>query len=41
MIIGYAMVPIGKTAPDTKLEIAAPWGRATAIVSTLPFIKRQ
>jgi glycine cleavage system aminomethyltransferase T len=41
MNIGYAMVPVGKTAPDTKLEIAAPWGRATAIVSTLPFIKRQ
>lgn len=41
MNIGYAMVPIGCTALDTRLEIAAPWGPATAIVSALPFIKRR
>ncbi len=41
MNIGYAVVPIGSTAPDTRLEIAAPWGPATAIVSALPFIKRR
>jgi len=41
MNIGYAMVPIGSTAPDTRLDIEAPWGRAGAIVSATPFIKRR
>jgi hypothetical protein len=41
MNIGYAMVPIGSTAPDTRLDIEAPWGRASAIVSAMPFIKRR
>lgn len=41
MNIGYAMVPIGSTAPDTQLEIEAPWGRTSAIVSVIPFIKRR
>ena len=41
MNIGYTMVPIGSTAPDTRLDIEAPWGRASAIVSAMPFIKRR
>ncbi|MHB8817235.1 MAG: glycine cleavage T C-terminal barrel domain-containing protein [Steroidobacteraceae bacterium] len=41
MNIGYAMVPIGSTAADTQLDIEAPWGRASAIVSAMPFIKRR
>jgi glycine cleavage system aminomethyltransferase T len=41
MNIGYAMVPIGSAAPDTRLDIEAPWGRASAIVNAMPFIKRR
>lgn len=41
MNIGYAMVPIGSAALDTRLDIAAPWGPVTGIVSALPFIKRR
>jgi hypothetical protein len=41
MNIGYAMVPITSTTLDTRLEIEAPWGRAIAIVSAMPFIKRR
>jgi glycine cleavage system aminomethyltransferase T len=41
MNIGYAMVPIGHAALDTRLDIQAPWGPATAIVSALPFLKRR
>lgn len=41
MNIGYAMVPIGQAAQDTRLDIAAPCGSPTAIVSAMPFIKRQ
>jgi hypothetical protein len=33
--------PFGHAAQDTRLDIAAPWGRATAIASAMPFIKRQ
>jgi glycine cleavage system aminomethyltransferase T len=39
MNIGYAMVPIGDTAPGATLEVAAPWGTATAVVTEKPFIK--
>jgi len=39
--IGYAMVPIGNAALDSRLDIAAPWGPVTGIVSALPFIKRR
>jgi len=41
MNIGYAMVPIGDTTLGTQLEIAAPWGPATAVVTAMPFIKRR
>jgi glycine cleavage system aminomethyltransferase T len=41
MNIGYAMVPIGRSAPDSRLDIETPWGPATAIVTAMPFIKRQ
>jgi hypothetical protein len=35
------MVPIGHAALDTRLDIQAPWGPATAIVSPMPFLKRR
>ena len=41
MNIGYAMVPIGNTALNARLDIEAPWGPAHAIVSAVPFIKRR
>ena len=37
--IGYAMVPVGQSAPGTKLAVAAPWGEAEAIVAEKPFVK--
>jgi aminomethyltransferase len=39
--IGYAMVPISHSVPDTRLDIETPWGPVTAVVSPMPFIKRQ
>ena len=33
--------PIGHAAQDTRLAIEAPWGPAAALVSAVPFIKRQ
>lgn len=39
--IGYALVPIGDSAPGTYLNLAAPWGPATAVVTEKPFIKRR
>ena len=41
MNIGYAMVPVGDSAPGTHLNLTAPWGSATAVVTERPFIKRR
>jgi hypothetical protein len=41
MNIGYAIVPIGNAALDTRLDIAIPWGPVIGIVRALPFIKRR
>lgn len=39
--IGYAMVPIGLTFPETRLQLAADWALATAAVVPLPFIRSR
>jgi aminomethyltransferase len=41
MNIGYAMVRIGDAALGTQLRVEAPFGPVTAVVSEMPFIKRQ
>jgi aminomethyltransferase len=41
MNIGYAMVRIGDSALGTRLSVAAPFGFITAVVTEMPFIKRQ
>jgi aminomethyltransferase len=41
MNIGYAMVPISDSALSTHLNLSAPWGPATAVVTEKPFIKRR
>ena len=41
MNIGYAMVGIDHAALGTRLEVAAPWGAAPAVVTEKPFIKPE
>lgn len=39
--IGYAIVRIGDSEAGTRLSVAAPFGSLSAVVTELPFIKRQ
>jgi aminomethyltransferase len=41
MNIGYAMVGIDYAGLGTTLDVAAPWGAATAVVTEKPFIKPE
>lgn len=36
--IGYAIVPVNRSEPGTRLTIRAPWGEMAAVATTIPFV---